>query len=38
MFEGVELRSSEIGAEETENIKKRIAKKLEWLSRGDQLK
>jgi len=33
-FEGEELRSVEIDAEETENAKRRIAEKLERLRRG----
>jgi hypothetical protein len=37
-FEGEELRSTEIDAEETEKTKKRIAEKLERLRRGDHLK
>ena len=37
-FEGEELRSAEIDAEETENAKKRIAEKLEMLRQGDHFK
>ncbi len=37
-FEGEEMLSAEIDAEETELAKKRIAEKLERLRRGDHLR